>query len=357
MRDAASARARRALAHLRSASAELATTRARLAESRDENERNLSALCAIADGIAVVDTQGRVTCFNPVAAHLTGWKEDAVLGHPLEDAVRCIDHRGRALDVLAAGFSGDPDATVSLVRRDGHVIHIDGAVAPVRGRDHRSLGAVVTFRNVTASTRLARELAYQANHDALTGLHNRRAFRSQLQRALVNARKFGTCTALLYLDLDQFKAVNDGAGHLAGDELLRQLAALLRTQLRERDTCARLGGDEFAVLLEQCAPADAAHVAEKMRAAVERFEFHWAGQVYRVGASIGHVEFDDDRRSVDELIAVADRLCYVAKDGGRNRVAIHAMASPDPPDGAHDVSHRPGARRNQADDVTAAAGS
>lgn len=353
VRANAAGRDRRAASQLRAARAELAAAKARLAVLDEENERNLSALCAIADGIAVVDTHGRVTCFNPIAAHLTGWKEDAVLGQPLEDAVRCIDHQGRALDVLADGFSGDPEATVSLVRRDGHVIHIDGAVAPVHARDHRTLGAVVTFRNVTASIRLARELAYQANHDALTGLHNRRAFLSQLQRTLVHARKFGNCTALLYLDLDQFKAVNDGAGHVAGDELLHQLAALLRTQLRERDVVARLGGDEFAVLLENCTPADAAHVAEKMRHAVEGFEFQWDGRSYRVGASIGLVHFDDDSRSVDELIDLADRLCYAAKDGGRNRVAGHGMASPGPLSDARDVSHRPGARWNDVDNAQA----
>jgi diguanylate cyclase (GGDEF)-like protein/PAS domain S-box-containing protein len=327
--------------------AELAALQARLDHCLESNERNLRALCAIADGIAVVDTQGRVTCLNPVASHLTGWKEDACLGRPLDAFLKLKDQEGRALDVLADGFSSDPDAIVSLVRRDGHAILVDGSVATVHGRDHRELGAVVTFRNVTASTRLARELAFHANHDPLTGLHNRRAFLSQLQRAIVKAREFGNSNALLYLDLDQFKAVNDSAGHLAGDELLRQLAVLLRRQLRERDTIARLGGDEFAVLLESCTPAHAAGVAEKIRRAVTEFAFVWDGGVYQIGTSIGLVDFSDGNHSVDALVAGADRMCYVAKAGGRNRVAIHGPAAPVSPFDAPDVSHRPGARRDQ----------
>ncbi|GAB3317085.1 GGDEF domain-containing protein [Luteimonas notoginsengisoli] len=231
------------------------------------------------------------------------------------------------------------------MRCDDHVILVDGAVSPIHGRDKRLLGMVVTFRNVTASTRLARELAYHANHDPLTGLQNRRAFQAQLQRAIGDARLFGTGNALLYLDLDRFKAVNDSGGHLAGDELLRQLALMLRKQLREHDTVARLGGDEFAVLLVNSIPANAISVAEKIRNAVVDFVFAWNGGEYRIGTSIGLVEFDDGERSVDALIALADRMCYIAKDAGRNRVAVHSVVDGRTLPADHDVSHRPGARR------------
>lgn len=332
---------------------ELAALRRDLEASQEARELTLRALCAIADAIAIVDTQGRITCLNPVASHLTGWQEAACLGRRLASVVQFTDHQGRAIDVLSEGFSSKPDAIVSLVRRDGHVILVDGAVSPVHGRDQRALGTVVTFRNVTASTRMARELAYHANHDPLTGLHNRRAFRAQLQRAIGNAGAFGTCNAVLYLDLDQFKAVNDSGGHLAGDELLRQLAILLRKQLREHDTLARLGGDEFAVLLENCTPAHATAVAEKIRNAVVDFSFVWDGGEYRIGTSIGQVDFRNDERSVEELIASADSMCYVAKDGGRNRVAIlDGNGSRIFADG-HDVSHRPGARRDDGNDPSA----
>ncbi len=331
--------------------AELAAVQGELRACQESHDRNHSALCAIADGIAIVDTHGRLTCLNPVGSHLIGCKEDACLGRPLGNVVRFIDHQGRPMDLLAEGFCSNPDAIVSLVRRDGHVILVDGAVSPVHDRHKRPLGTVVTFRNVTASTKLARELAYHANHDPLTGLQNRRAFQAQLLRAIGSSREFGNGNALLYLDLDQFKAVNDSGGHLAGDELLRQLAVLLRKQMREHDTVARLGGDEFAVLLDNCTPADAISVAEKIRNAVMEFAFVWDGGEFRIGTSIGLVEFNNGERSVDELIELADRMCYLAKHGGRNRVTVYSGAHhPTLPPG-HDVSHRPGARRDEASDT------
>ena len=342
----AEGRAARQVSRLR---AQLAAMQTELTKCQDAHERNLRALCAIADGIAIVDTNGRITCLNPVASHLTGWREDACLGLRLANVVNFTDQQGRSMDVLSDGFSSAPDTIVSLVRRDGHVILVDGAVSPMHGHDRRSIGAVVTFRNVTASTRLTRELAYHANHDSLTGLQNRRAFQAQLQRAVDNAAAYGTGNALLYLDLDRFKAVNDSGGHVAGDELLRQLAVLLRRQLREHDTVARLGGDEFAVLLENSTPVHSATVGEKIRNAVVDFAFVWHGREYRIGTSIGQVDFSDAARSVAQLIAIADRMCYVAKDGGRNRVAIHGADGHRRPAHGHDVSHRPGARREDED--------
>ena len=310
---------------------------------RASNERNLRALCAIADGIALLDTRGRITCLNPVASHLTGWSEDECLGQALPGVLNFADRQGRPVDVLADGFSRDPDAIVTLIRRDGHAILVDGAVAPVHGHDKRLLGMVVTFRNITASTRLTRELAHQANHDALTGLQNRRAFRARLQRAVREAGEFGIAHALLCLDLDRFKAINDSGGHLAGDELLRQLALLLRQHLREHDGVARLGGDEFAVLLQACTPTHAVEVADKIRNAIVDHRFAWDGSEHRVGASIGVVAFADGRRTPEQLIATADRLCYAAKGAGRNRVAVHD------PDADRRRGGDPGAHRAGAD--------
>ena len=327
--------------------AELAALNGQLLACRDSHERNHSALCAIADGIAIFDVDGRLTCLNPVASHLVGRKESDCLGRRLTDVMQFIDHQGRPMDVLMHGFSSELDAVVSLVRGDGHAILVDGAVSPVHGRDKRPLGTVVTFRNVTASTKLARELSFQANHDPLTGLRNRRAFRSQLERAITSAEQFGNGNALLYLDLDQFKAVNDSGGHLAGDELLRQLAVLLRKQLRAHDTVARLGGDEFAVLLENSTAADAVSVAEKIRSAVVDFSFVWDGGEYRIGTSIGLVQFSDGERSVETLIELADSMCYVAKEGGRNRVAVYSGCDAPAPPRSQDVSHRPGSRRDE----------
>ena len=286
------------------------------------------ALRAIPDGVVIVDMDGRVSFLNPIAAHLTGWSEAQSLGRAFSEVVRFTDTHGNVLDLHEVSTSGEN--ITALVRRDGHVILIDGAMAPIE-EDRRQIGWVVTFRNVTAAKRLTSELMYHANHDALTGLANRRSFESRLERAIATAAEQGCSHALLYFDLDRFKNVNDRGGHVAGDELLRQLAALLRKQLRERDTLARLGGDEFAVLLEDCRPGDASFVAEKIREAVARFEFVWEGDRFRIGASIGQLDFQEGGHAPAELIARADELCYRAKARGRDQVVASDVMEDDVP--------------------------
>lgn len=302
-----------------------------LVEARRENaalrealQRAQGALAAIADGVAVTDPEGRITDLNPVATHLTGWTAAEAIGRSLSEVVRLVDAGGLAVDPLDAGFR-DHDDVRSLVRHDGHVILVDGAVAEIRDGARRLLGYILTFRNVTAATRMARELSWHANHDPLTGLLNRRVLEARLQRALDSAARLGCRHALLYLDLDRFKAINDGAGHVAGDELLRQLATALRRQLREGDTLARMGGDEFAVLLENTAEEQAAGVARKLIDAVARFQFAWQGFAYRLGASAGLIEFSGDGLEAEQVIEAADRMCYVAKESGRGRVATDVL--------------------------------
>ena len=177
------------------------------------------------------------------------------------------------------------------MRRDRHALLVEATFAPIMEPERKPIGSVVMFRNVTLAKRRTDELAYQATHDALTGVANRRAFEAQLQRALDSAAKRGCRHSLLFLDMDRFKAVNDSAGHAAGDALLRQLAVVLRKHLRERDVLARLGGDEFAVLLENTLPTHADVVSERLRDAVAGFRFTWQEQVFAVGVSIGQVNF------------------------------------------------------------------
>ncbi|WP_399678439.1 diguanylate cyclase domain-containing protein [Xenophilus sp.] len=305
---------------------ELARARAELRACRDALHRSESALAAIADGIVVTDLQGRITSLNPVAAHLTGWTEADALGLPLGQVVRSVDARGDPVDLLTAGFNNGNEDIVSLLRRDGHVILVDGAVAQVHDQDREPIGSIVTFRNVTAATRMSRELSWHANHDALTGLLNRRVFDTRLERAVHSAAELGCRHALLYFDLDHFKAVNDTGGHVAGDELLRQLAVILRRQLREHDTLARIGGDEFAMLLENCTEPRATAVANKILATMAGFEFGWEGQSYRIGASVGQVGFSGAGLTALEVLEAADRMCYVAKETGRNRIAAEELS-------------------------------
>ena len=316
-----------------------------LADARRENialrealQRATGALAAIADGVAVTDVDGRITGLNPVGTHLTGWTSTDALARNLPEVVRLVDAGGIGVDPLRGGFRNRDDV-MSLVRRDGHVILVDGAVAEIRDDARRLLGYIVTFRNVTAATRLSRELSWHANHDALTGLLNRRVLEARLQRALDSADRLGCRHALIYLDLDRFKAVNDSGGHVAGDELLRQLAMALRRQLREGDTLARLGGDEFAVLLENTPVEQAGAVAHKLIEAVEQFQFAWQGFGYRLGASAGLIGFSGEGLEAEDVIEAADRMCYVAKESGRGRVATDVLRAVRP--GARAAAVRP----------------
>jgi diguanylate cyclase (GGDEF)-like protein/PAS domain S-box-containing protein len=276
-----------------------------------------AALRAISDAVVTVDLDGRITLLNPVAAHLTGWPEAQSIGKQLGDVVRFTDESGAAVDVLGAQSTW---SVALLRRRDNHVVLVDGSVATIVDGRRQPLGYVITFRNVTAAKRMTDELTHQALHDPLTGLPNRRAFAARLKRAVEAAGQHGSAHTVLYFDLDGFKQVNDEAGHAAGDELLRQLALELRRQLREQDALARLGGDEFGVLLEDSAPEQARHVAEKIRDAVAAFRFDWLGTSFHIGASIGQMDFHDDGMQADELLRHADAMCYRAKALGRNRV-------------------------------------
>ncbi len=172
-------------------------------------------------------------------------------------------------------------------------------------------------------------LVYQASHDALTGLINRREFEQRLERTLLSALQQGREHALCYMDLDQFKVINDSCGHAAGDELLRQLALLLKGNLRERDTLARLGGDEFALLLENCSVEDALEVADMFRAEVQRFRFKWGDRIFAVGMSVGMVAINRDSGTAASLMSAADAACYVAKDRGRNQIHLYESRDSD----------------------------
>lgn len=305
----------------------MARIEAALREREARLARLQGAMHAMPDAVVVVDEQGRIIEFNLGAVHLTGWPERNALHQPLHDVVRLRDSHGRSVDLLAPDSRGGHDVA-ALVRNDEHQVLVDASCAPILDAARQRLGAVVTFRNVTAAKRITDELTYQALHDPLTGAFNRRAFESRLKRAVAHAAEHGTPHALLYLDLDRFKAVNDRGGHFAGDELLRSLSALLQRSLREQDMLARLGGDEFVMLLEHCVPDEAVAVAERIRTAVKEFRFHWQDETFEVGASIGMVTFRSGALSPQRLLLRADEMCYLAKEKGRNQVRIDSVDRP-----------------------------
>jgi diguanylate cyclase (GGDEF)-like protein len=232
----------------------------------------------------------------------------------------------------------------TLVRRDGSEIAIDESASPLRDAEGRLTGVVIVFRDATPQRQITRQLSHQATHDPLTGLVNRRELERRLARVVASARETGSAHGLCYLDLDRFKEVNDACGHAAGDELLRQLAGILRGELRTRDTLARLGGDEFAVLLEHCELEQARRIADALRLVVQSFRFTWEGNSFALGASIGLVEITAASGGESDVLRAADAACYRAKYAGRNRVHVApsdeqvALAAPTRVDWAHRIT-------------------
>jgi diguanylate cyclase (GGDEF)-like protein/PAS domain S-box-containing protein len=180
-----------------------------------------------------------------------------------------------------------------------------------------------TGSDITKAHELSKKLFYQASHDSLTGLINRNAFEQYLQTVIDNSERNSVDNVIFYIDLDHFKIVNDSCGHMAGDELLKNMSELLKDNVRKYDTVARLGGDEFAIVLEKCSREKATAIANKLLQAVSTYCFVWEGQTFRIGASIGLVLFSRLPKDINEVLKVADAACYAAKNSGRNRVYVH----------------------------------
>ncbi|MEQ1879616.1 MAG: EAL domain-containing protein [Burkholderiales bacterium] len=291
-----------------------------------EKERYRVTLASIGEAVITTDARRCITFMNPIAEKITGWTQGDALGLKIEKIAHATDEHSRAPleELVQACLRGDPSFSTEhtlVVLDDGEKSIIDGALSPIKNSQGETIGAVISFRDVTEKREMSRKLAHQAMHDSLTGLVNREEFEHRLKRVF-DERAPHDEHALLYLDLDQFKIVNDSCGHMAGDEMLKQIAQLLQTCLRKRDTLARLGGDEFGALLEHCSSDLAVRIAEKMRRAVHAFRFLWEEHQFGVGVSIGVVPITDTSDSIQEIMKAADSACYLAKDQGRNRVQL-----------------------------------
>ncbi|MBE9020538.1 EAL domain-containing protein, partial [Chroococcidiopsidales cyanobacterium LEGE 13417] len=212
-----------------------------------------------------------------------------------------------------------------LIGRDGTEFAIDHSAAPIYASDRQLIGSILVFRDITQANTMARQLAWQASHDPLTELYNRREFEKRLATAVHSAQNGSIQHVLCYLDLDQFKIINDTCGHAAGDMLLRHISSLLPTQLRKTDTLARLGGDEFGILLYSCPLEQATQIANVLRQQINDYRFVWQDKTFTVGVSIGLVEINITTPSVASVLSAADAACYVAKNKGRNRVHIYQL--------------------------------
>lgn len=295
----------------------------------NEKERAEVTLHSIADAVISTDAFGRIEYMNPIAEQLTGWPHANGHGQLLDDVYKVINELTRELipSPIAsqqADFKGihlNPQGV--LISREGNEYAIEASAAPIRDGLGVTVGYVVVFHDVSHSRHLAHQLSWQASHDALTGLANRREFESVMAQLWDSAHAHNKHHALLYMDLDQFKVVNDTCGHAAGDELLRQLAIIIDTQVREGDSLFRLGGDEFAVLLTGCPVSRAEAIANEIRQSIEAFRFTWQNNSFAIGVSIGLVPITADSESLSQLLAAADAACYTAKDKGRNRVQVY----------------------------------
>ncbi|MFK2903087.1 EAL domain-containing protein [Dyella ginsengisoli] len=310
-------------------------------------------LHSIGDAVVTTDAQAHVTWLNPVAETLTGWRVDEAVGRPIGEVLRLLSeetHHAVINPVETAlaerRIVGLAHNTV-LVARDGREFGIEDSAAPIKDDDGTVRGAVLVFHDVTAARALSREISHQARHDALTGLPNRTEYKERVMRFLRRAGDEGEHGAVLFVDLDNFKIVNDTCGHHAGDEVLVQMASLMRACVRSHDTVARLGGDEFAVLLEGCPREQAEHIAQAICDAADDYRYvAGTGQGFRVGASIGLVPIAGAMYELDAVMRAADISCYIAKSAGRGRV--HTWAAQDASVQAHAGDAAWGARIEQA---------
>jgi diguanylate cyclase (GGDEF)-like protein/PAS domain S-box-containing protein len=302
-----------------------------------EKERAQVTLQSIGDAVISTDAEGRIEYINPVAESLTAWSLAEARGRPIGEVLNLVNEITREpienplVCALGRGEGGMGADHSVLITRTGQEVAIQESAAPICDRQGRVIGAVIVFHDVTKERRLKRALSYQASHDALTGLINRREFDNRLHAAVLSAQRGEGSYALLYIDLDQFKVVNDTCGHQAGDRLLRDVTGLLQTRVRASDTIARLGGDEFGVLLEGCTPEQSTRIADGVRQAIKEYRFVWGATTLSVGASVGVVQITLETESVAAVMSAADIACYAAKDEGRNRVHVYE---------ADGVSHR-----------------
>ena len=295
----------------------------------EEKERAEVTLGSIGDGVVRTDAAGIIEYLNPVAEQLLGCLDQDLIGRPISTVLALVHEttnepiENPVETCLRERRVVGRSNLSRLVRPDGREFAIDDSAAPITNDEGEVIGAVLVFHDVSRARTLARQLAHQASHDFLTGLVNRHEFERRVGRALNRAQQEGATHALCFLDLDQFKVVNDTCGHVAGDELLRQLALALQKKVRRRDTLARLGGDEFGVLLEHCPPGLAARVAHELLETVQEFRFVWEGKPFTLGVSIGVVAITGESESLASVLRDADAACYAAKERGRNRVHFY----------------------------------
>ncbi len=299
-----------------------------LSRSKQQAQYTLES---IAEGVITTDNEGRIDYMNRAAEAMTGANREESTRHKIGELFSLIDEVDRrplgdpVERCLSMRRRVNMGRRALLVRRDGkHEHSVEITASPIRGPGDSISGTVVVFHDVSEIRGLTRQMSYQASHDALTGLINRREFERRLQEALDTAHADGGVHILSYMDLDRFKAVNDSCGHLAGDNMLREVATLIRDQVRDSDYVGRLGGDEFGTLLIGCPIDKARQIAADICNAISDYRFVWQDKIFSIGISIGLVEIGHASSSIQDLMSAADSACYVAKQRGRGQVHVYS---------------------------------
>jgi diguanylate cyclase (GGDEF)-like protein/PAS domain S-box-containing protein len=299
------------------------------AELFEEKERAQITLHAIGDAVLRFDDKRLIRYLNPVAEQLLGTTAPAAMGQSMEAIMHLFNKHDRhelTHEIVASTLDGKPTSlpnATALLSASGLEYEVEGTCAPIHTPSGEIMGGVMVMRDVTEDREVHRQLLWQADHDSLTGLMNRHAFEAHLARTLTSKRSADFPMSILYIDLDHFKLVNDTAGQVAGDVLLRRIASLMQDRLRDTDILARMDGDEFAIVLHACPDDMAERIARDIKDSIGGFNFQWGGKTFQVGASIGVVHVPPHGSTLDECLAAADAACYNAKQNGRATVMVH----------------------------------
>ena len=286
---------------------------------------------SISEGVITTDNQGHIDYMNRAAESMVGANRDDAVGHKTGELFSLIDDADRR-------SLGDPverclsirrrvnmGRRALLVSKDGEHEHsVEISASPIQGPSNSISGTVVVFHDVGEIRGLTQQMSYQATHDALTGLINRREFERRLQEAMDSAHAEEAVHILCYMDLDRFKAVNDSCGHIAGDNMLREVSSLIKEQVRDSDFVGRLGGDEFGTLLMGCPIDKAQQIAADICHAVADYRFVWKDKIFNIGISVGLVQISHASGTLQDIVSAADSACYVAKQSGRGQVHVYS---------------------------------
>jgi len=291
-----------------------------------EKERLHITLDSIGEAVICTDVKMMITFMNPIAERLSGCSQKEAIGLPVSSVLHItLGDTGPVLSDIYNGVFSHPLIEQDMVLHSRHGAHYDihYSLTPLTTLDGHNIGSVMVIQDVTESKNMLKQLSYSASHDSLTQLANRYSFENHLRQLLQEAIEYHQQHALVFIDLDRFKSVNDSAGHAAGDALLRELSAMVLSMLRTGDLLARLGGDEFALLLPNCSIDNARHIAESIIRNINHYEFLWDDVKYRIGASAGITRINSDNAVAEEVLSQADIACYASKNSGRGRVTVY----------------------------------